>query len=116
MAIQFIPTKCPTCNGQLDIDLENKKAVCKYCQSSFLIADTNDGVTRVEIVNAEQAGIDFGKGLEAAKKKEEKAKGKAEPFGIKSNENASDHQGCVLFVFALAIAWLALSTFCGFMG
>ena len=90
MAIQFIPTKCPTCNGQLDIDIENKKAVCKYCQSSFLIADTNDGVTRVEIVNAEQAGIDFGKGLEAAKKKEEKDKGKAEPFGIKSNNNAEN--------------------------
>ena len=116
MAIQFIPTKCPTCNGQLDIDLENKKAVCKYCQSSFLIADTNDGVTRVEIVNAEQAGIDFGKGLEAAKKKEEDNKDKAERVDIIVNKNSSDHSGCVLGVFALIIAWLALSTFCGFMG
>ena len=116
MAIQFIPTDCPKCNGKLNIDLEKGTATCEYCQSRFLIADTNDGVTRVEIVNAEQAGIDFGKGLEAAKKKEEKDKGKAEPFGIKSNKNASDHQGCVLFVFAFIIAWLALSTFCGFMG
>lgn len=33
MAIQFVPTKCPACSGQLDIDLENKTAVCKYCQT-----------------------------------------------------------------------------------
>ena len=116
MAIQFIPTKCPTCNGQLDIDIENKKAVCKYCQSSFLIADTNDGVTRVEIVNAEQAGIDFGKGLEAAKKKEEKDKGNTEKIDLIVDKTPSDHSGCVLWVFAVIIAWLALSTFCGFMG
>ena len=116
MAIQFVPTKCPACSGQLDIDLENKTAVCKYCQSSFLIADTNDGVTRVEIVNAEQAGIDFGKGLEAAKKKEEKDKGNTEKIDLIVDKTPSDHSGCVLWVFAVIIAWLALSTFCGFMG
>ena len=55
MAIQFIPTDCPKCNGKLNIDLEKGTATCEYCQSSFLIADTNDGVTQVEIVNAEQA-------------------------------------------------------------
>jgi DNA-directed RNA polymerase subunit RPC12/RpoP len=116
MAIQFIPTDCPKCNGKLNIDLEKGTATCEYCQSRFLIADTNDGVTRVEIVNAEQAGIDFGKGLEAAKKKEEENKGKAERVDIIVNKNSSDHSGCVLWVFAVIIAWLALSTFCGFMG
>ena len=116
MAIQFIPTDCPKCNGKLNIDLEKGTATCEYCQSRFLIADTNDGVTRVEIVNAEQAGIDFGKGLEAAKKKGEEKKGKTEPIDRIVDKTPSDHSGCVLAVFAFIIAWLALSTFCGFMG
>ncbi len=116
MAIQFIPTKCPTCNGQMDIDLENKRAVCKYCQSSFLITDTNEGVTQVEIINAEQAGIDFEKGLKLAKKKKEENNSKTELVDVTINKSSSEHSGCVLGFFALIIAWLALSTFCGFMG
>ena len=116
MAIQFIPTDCPKCNGKLNIDPEKVTATCEYCQSSFLIADTNDGVTQVEIVNAEQAGIDFEKGRKLAKKKGEEVKGKAEQVDLIENKNSSNHSGCVLAVFALIIAWLALSTFCGFMG
>lgn len=60
MAIQFIPANCPKCNGKLDIDLDNMKAVCEYCQTEFIIHD--DSVIQVEIVNAQQVGIDFEKG------------------------------------------------------
>lgn len=117
MAIQFVPTKCPACSGQLDIDLENKTAVCKYCQSSFLITDSNNEVTRVEIVNAEKAGIEFENGRKIAR---QGGQGRIEidtvpKVAITDNDSGAS-SGCLLVFFGLIMVWLAFATFCGFVG
>ena len=113
MAIQFIPTKCPACGGQLDIDLANKKAVCKYCQSEFIIND--DKVARVEIGNAEQAEEEFEKGRKSVNQKEKtKDTAGSKPDIPVIVRNTSDNSGCVKFFFVAIMIWLAFTTYCGF--
>ena len=117
MAIQFIPANCPKCNGKLDIDLENMKAVCKYCQTEFIIHD--DSVTQVEIVNAEQAGIEFEEGRKIARLGDKQKNDTV----VVPDETATDtdtdtiaSSGCLLVFFGIIMVWLAFVTFCGFVG
>ena len=113
MAIRFIPTKCPVCSGKLSVDLENRKAVCEYCQNEFIMED--DGEVRVKIINAEEAGEEFEKGRNKAKKKMETGNTDtripAPPVSVKKK---SDNSGCVKFFFAAVMIWLAFATYCGF--
>ncbi len=115
MGIHLIPTNCPQCNGKLNIDMDNNKAVCEYCQTEFIIHD--DEVVRIEIVNAEQAGLDFGKGMDIARQNGKKMdKAGTEPDVPVMVNNTSDHSGCLLLFVGVIMIWLAFVTFCGFMG
>ena len=115
MAIQFIPANCPKCNGKLDIDLDNMKAVCEYCQTEFIIHD--DSVTQGEIVNAKQAGIDFEEGRKIGRQDETRKTGTdAVPDVIVTDTDNIASSGCLLVFFGVIMVWLAFATLCGFVG
>ncbi|MEI8200720.1 MAG: DNA translocase FtsK [Eubacteriales bacterium] len=35
--IRFVPAKCPSCGGSIDIDLHTKSTVCEYCGTKVLM-------------------------------------------------------------------------------
>jgi len=37
VAITFVPAKCPSCGGNIDIDLHTKSTVCEYCGTKVLM-------------------------------------------------------------------------------
>lgn len=64
--MKLIETKCPKCGAGLEVDFEQRKAVCPYCGSSMIIEqDTAD--TAVPALDKKQA---------KAKAKEEKKQAK----------------------------------------
>jgi len=57
--MKFIPSTYPHCGANLRLNQTEQKAVCEYC-GTVLFLDGN--TTRIEYVNAEQAGYNFEKG------------------------------------------------------
>lgn len=61
--MKIIATKCPHCGASLNLDIENKQAMCEFCRSSFII---DDEVKHIQYDNAEDAGYKFEKGRQRA--------------------------------------------------
>lgn len=57
--MKILKMNCPNCNGQMSIDMENKKATCEHCGTVVLI---DDEIQHVLYDNAEDAGYNFEKG------------------------------------------------------
>lgn len=64
--MKLIETKCPSCGAELEIDFEQRKAVCPYCGSSMMI-EQRLANTAVPVMDKKQA---------KTKAKEEKKKAK----------------------------------------
>ena len=70
--IKLIEMTCPHCGAALKINPGSKAAACEYCNTLILI---DDGVQHIQYDNAEEAGYQFERGRQRAKK--EKLSGKA---------------------------------------
>ncbi len=57
--MKFIPSTCPHCGANLKLNPTEQKAVCEYCGTTLFL---DENTTRIEYVNAEQAGYNFEKG------------------------------------------------------
>lgn len=112
--------ECPNCGGGLHIVPNSKIVTCEHCGKDVLI---NDEVIRVahRIEDAEQAGYEFEKGRQRAKREEtanwQEPRRSDNDGSIVSAETAeSSGSGCVLVFIMLIILWFSLCTFCGFVG
>ena len=54
--MKFIPSTCPHCGANMRLNQTEQKAVCEYCGTVLFL---DDNTTRIEYVNAEQAGYNF---------------------------------------------------------
>ncbi len=65
--MRLINMTCPNCGSQLQIDADNKQAICQYCGNALLI---DDGVQHIQYDNAEEAGYRFEKGRQKAQEEQ----------------------------------------------
>ena len=61
--MKLIDLTCPHCSAHLQVNADNKQAVCAYCGTVILI---DDEVQHVQYDNAEEAGYKFEKGRQRA--------------------------------------------------
>lgn len=61
--MKLIDLTCPHCSAHLQVNAENKRAVCEYCGTTILI---DDEVQHIQYDNAEEAGYNFEKGRQRA--------------------------------------------------
>lgn len=72
--MKILNMNCPNCNGQMSIDIENKKATCEHCGTVVLI---DDEVQHLQYDNAEDAGYNFEKGRMKAWEEKERQENEA---------------------------------------
>ena len=49
MAIHLISARCPVCGATLNVDSDQKQALCEYCGTKFLIQEDN-GLKKTEVI------------------------------------------------------------------
>ncbi len=63
--MKLVDTTCPKCGANLRIDADREKVFCEYCGAQVLI---DNEVQHIQYDNVEQAGYEFEKGRQRAKK------------------------------------------------
>lgn len=80
MAVKMIPTQCPSCGAQLEIEEGRTQIFCTYCGSKIIIQNDNEYVYRTvdeaEVKKAETERLIKLKELELLEKEKEEAKAK----------------------------------------
>ena len=61
--MKLIPLKCPNCGAQLNVNASKESVYCEHCGTRIMI---DDGINRLQIDNAEEAGYQFEKGRQRA--------------------------------------------------
>lgn len=61
--MRMIDMSCPHCGAKLQIELNESKIFCEYCDSELLLAEDNQ---RLNVDQAEDAGYQFEKGRQRA--------------------------------------------------
>ena len=67
--MQLVDMTCPNCGAKVQVDLENKSAVCEHCGSIFALDDEK---IHLQYDNAEEAGYLFEKGRQRAQEEQRK--------------------------------------------
>ena len=53
--------KCPNCGAELDVDADQKMAVCEYCDTKFLIEDDQKVLSNAEESDDKATSVRKGK-------------------------------------------------------
>ena len=59
--MKLIKMKCPNCGAELDVDADQKMAVCEYCDTKFLIEDDQKVLSNAEESDDKATSVRKGK-------------------------------------------------------
>lgn len=72
--MKIINTNCPNCAAPLEIEEDNSKMLCPYCNSTFIIDD------QIKAKHYEEAGYNFELGRQRAREEFEQKYGPGNPY------------------------------------
>lgn len=66
--MRLLDMTCQHCGALLKVDIDKKRAICNHCGATILI---DDEIQHIRYDNAEEAGYNFEKGRQRARREEQ---------------------------------------------